>query len=185
MDLARPTNGTDIERMVEHLGGDPPRVINYAGVNAAHSLDDLFNGHSGVAILVFNSVQNNTPFGHWQCITRRNDRRLPAIDYFDPYGRQPDSGLTEGLIPPAVRRRFGIIHPKLYELLVAYPGEVTYSEFPLQAMEPDVQTCGRWVACRIAMREDTPEQFAETFQRAAYRQGTTPDVICAQITPFE
>ena len=184
MDLAQPTNGADIVRMVEAIGGDSPRVINYAGVNAAHSIDELFDGHNAVAILVFNSVQNGTPFGHWQSVTKRNNRQSSPIDYFDPYGREPDSGLTEGLIPPAIRRRFGIIHPKLYELLSEYPGEVTYSEFPLQAMEPEVQTCGRWVACRIGMREFSPDQFAEMFQRAAYRQGTTPDVICAELTPY-
>ena len=80
MDLAQPTNGADVVRMVEAIGGDPPRVINYAGVNAAQTIEELFDGHNAVAILVFNSIQNGTPFGHWQSVTKRNNRQSSPID---------------------------------------------------------------------------------------------------------
>jgi hypothetical protein len=183
LQLARPTNGAQLSEMAERLGAEAPRIVNYNAVNAAQSIDDLLGNTDAVAILVYNSVQNNMPFGHWQCVTRRNGPGSP-VDYFDPYGREPDAGQTQGLIDARVRRRYGIIHPKLYELLANYPGESTYSEFPLQQLDPGVQTCGRWVAARIAMKQLSPEEFAFTFTQAARATNQTPDQVVAGITPF-
>jgi hypothetical protein len=183
LQLARPTNGAQLSEMAQRLGAEAPRITNYDAVNAARTIDELIGDTDAVAILVYNSVQNNMPFGHWQCVTRRNGPGSP-VDYFDPYGREPDSGQTQGLINAQVRRRFGITHPRLYELLANTPSESTYSEFPMQQLDPGVQSCGRWCAARIALKHLSPEEFMLEFARAAHQTDQTMDDVVAAITPF-
>lgn len=74
--------------------------------------------------------------GHWCCLTKRGE----ILEYFDPYGREPDPD------------RYIHGRPRyLYNLLIGSSYDVRYNPFDFQ--KGRTSTCGRHVATRIEYKD--------------------------------
>ena len=68
--------------------------------------------------------------------------------------------------------------PYLTNLLNAYNKPIVYNHKGLQKWSKEVNTCGRWTAARIRMKNLTPDEFTDLFNNKYY----TPDFFITAIT---
>ena len=76
-------------------------------------------------------------------------------------------------------------HGYLTKMMLDYLHEtgqqnIYYNEFPLQQDSNYVQTCGRWVVCRLTYPTISIDKFYKIFENLANETGLSKDVlVCA------
>lgn len=148
-------NGDDIKR----LAGDKTKIIEYPELEKYQSIDALFGNDNAVIILY---LADKTPYsatGHWVCLTR--DPSKHAVNFFCSYGLLPDSSIY-WIKSKKERERLNQDIPLLTKMLLDYSkggGKVHYNERQLQARDPDVATCGRFVGLRARFNQLSTNEF--------------------------
>lgn len=125
-------------------------VVVYHNLGNYGSIQDLL-GEKGAIILLYETKKN---FGHWVAIFYTNDARN-EIEFFDSYGFAPDEELNYAKYDD---------QPFLKEMLSNSKLKIIYNKTRLQTMADDMNTCGRWTATRIAMRNTPLQQFVSLFK---------------------
>ncbi|MDO8933305.1 MAG: hypothetical protein Q7U97_12995 [Rhodocyclaceae bacterium] len=121
--------------------------------------DDLFD--DGRAIIY---LYSSPTFGHWLglCLVPDHDGDgVRDVEAFDSYSGWPGDELAN--VPASVRKQMGQTADFLAKLLFdpkSNRRNVVLNGTRLQRVSPDVQTCARWVALRLAHNDKTAEDFA-------------------------
>lgn len=128
------------ESEVLNLSGKGSRMFTYPQIARMNRLDQLVNGQNPKAVILYMTSENG---GHWCGLKLMNN----SLYFFDPYGTFPDAELSQ--IIKMKGRSFADetdqIHKKLTELIKKSPiKDVYYSQYRLQKLHPNINTCGRW-----------------------------------------
>lgn len=136
-------SGTDILKL---LNGKT-RVIKYSELANINNINELLFGYNSVVILIL-SKEN---YGHWVCITRRND----ILEFFDSYGYFVDDPIYFKNTPKYFRKQNNQDYPHLTAILLNSYNEyvITYNELRFQKKDRQTATCGRHVVCRIVYKD--------------------------------
>lgn len=138
--------------LVKFLGGKT-RVIKYSDLSKIHDINEVLFGFNSCIILIL-SKKN---FGHWVCLTRRNDE----LEFFDSYGYTIDDPVYFKLNNKYFRKVNNQDYPHLTYLLMKTPYKLMYNEIKFQKKNPNIATCGRHVACRIMYKHLNLYQYKD------------------------
>lgn len=127
----------------------------------------LPNSNNFCIVLLYPWSVDNSNIGHWVCITGKKD----SLTYFDSYGMEIDNNVLKEY------------RNKLIKLLLQYKGKMYYNEYPLQKLEPGINTCGRWVSIFGSFhRTNTVDQFAEIIYQGSNIMNISPDELSVKLT---
>lgn len=158
----------DILRMCDNK----VNIFTYPELLKFNSIDQVLYPHNA-AIILYMTREN---FGHWVAVIRTADN---IIEHFDSYGLKPDKELK--FISNYFRRESGQLQPHLTYLYYKCPYQVSYNQYKLQKLKKDVNTCGRFAALRVLLKELPLDNFYKLFQGDKYLDS---DDRVALITSF-
>jgi hypothetical protein len=162
-DISKSKIGTGIDRIIVDAeryalsGEDILRiadgkcvVISYEDLHNLETLDSILDPYDAAVIL----YQTTELFGHWIALLRKGDR----IEFYDSYGLKPDEELN---LQNAYHKRIheGKIVPHLSHLLRQDGYRVVYNSERLQENLEDVNSCGRYAALRVRLRNFGMNKF--------------------------
>lgn len=122
-------------------------------------------------------------YGHWVglCLRIQEGDKKPIIEYFDPYGSFIDGVIDN--FPDAVKIEHNSDYPYLLKIIYSSGDDVYYNHYPLQAHDPDVATCGRWVGYFLRnCGECTIDQFGKSFMDASEQYNIKRDELITELT---
>ena len=137
-------------------------VVVYHNLGNYNTLKDLL-GEKGAVILLYETKEN---FGHYTALFIDRNKQL---EFFDSYGFAPDQELNYAKYDDT---------PYLTNLLNKYKGNVIHNITNLQKFARDVNTCGRWTATRIRMKDLTADEFSKLWKTKFYN----PDFFISALT---
>ncbi len=140
------------------LVGGKANIIMYPDIHKYRSIDELLAPHGACFIL----FESKPYYGHWCALIKLDDNN---IEFFDPYGSYPDDSLD--YIPEKFAKESFQDHPYLSYLMMKSPYQLSYNEHAFQKKGPNIKTCGRWSATRIALKDLSLEQFTKMFLRGS------------------
>ena len=129
------------------------KVVAYRDLHKYRSLDELLSPHGAVFIL----YETEQDYGHWVSLIKSRN----IIEFFDPYGVFIDDELK--WIPKKFAKESHQDKKYLSQLLYESPYKLSYNEYPFQKLKNGINTCGRWAAQRIIMKNTPLEQFNGIF----------------------
>ena len=138
------------------------RVISYHELKGINTIQQLLEPY-GAIIILYETKQN---FGHYTALFYDKNKNL---EFFDSYGFKPDAELKYATYDNT---------PYLTNLLKKYKGNIIYNTEDLQKWAKDVNTCGRWCATRIRMKNLTAQEFRNLWKNKFYN----PDFFVSAIT---
>ena len=150
--------GKDLEKICE----GKVKVISYHELASINSIEELLSPHNAV-ILLYETKEN---FGHYTALFIDRNKQL---EFFDSYGFAPDQELNYAKYDDT---------PYLTNLLNKYKGNVIHNITNLQKFARDVNTCGRWTATRIRMKDLTADEFSKLWKTKFYN----PDFFISALT---
>lgn len=133
-------------------------VLTYSELENIDNLDDAL-GEYGALVLLYQTLNKN--YGHWTCVFKVDDN---TVECFDSYGILVDDEMN--FVPEHFRNINYKKFRHLTNLLYDSGYKVIYNEYPLQAESTSddvINSCGRWVSCRIALRDMPQQEFAKFF----------------------
>jgi len=147
---------------IDLSGDDILRICdNKVVIHSYHDLANMDNidevlGKYGACIILYETKEN---FGHWTSLFIRSEGML---EFFDSYGFSMDSELNYAKYNNT---------PYLSNLVKASNYKVVSGSQRLQKLKYDVNTCGRWNAIRIVLRNLNIAQFYELFRNNTHYDG--------------
>lgn len=151
MDYSLSTND-----IYEKIGRNNVDIITYQELSKINDIDQLFNNVRNVVIL-FETRDN---YGHWCLIFKTN---WNSIEFFDSYGFKPDAELK--FIDSYFRLKNNMEYPHLTQLLLDSKYNIEYNNHRLQSKIGNINTCGRWVVCRIILSDLNSDEFYNIFKK--------------------
>lgn len=161
-------SGDEILKLINGKG----KILTYTQLASYQNIDDVLEPY-GCAVILYLSEHY---YGHWVCLFKFNDT---TIEFFDPYGMPPDDQLA--FIPEHFRKISKQELPHLTALLWKSGKEIEYNDHKLQKDASDINTCGRHVACRIAMKELHIDDYADFINSFT---GINPDEFVTIMTNY-
>lgn len=127
----------DIER---NLGQNS--IIKYSELADYNNINELLPHDKSFKVILIESKFNS---GHWVCVMKYKD----IIEYFNSYGSLPEYDFK--FIPTHIKYLLGQGGNLLTKLLKTKNSnqKIYYNKKKLQKINNSVNTCGRWVCCRI------------------------------------
>jgi hypothetical protein len=152
-------SGDDIKKITE----GKCEIVVYHNLANFSSIDDVL-GANGCAVILYETKQN---FGHWVCLFKIDNNTL---EFFDPYGFKMDSEL-----------KYATYDNQAYlsQLVQASNYKLIENTTKLQTWAEDVNTCGRWAAVRVKMRNIQQSDFIKMFKK---NQHYTADLWVSALT---
>ena len=162
-DIAKSKTGTGIDRIIADAeryalsGEDILRiadgkcvVISYEDLHNLETLDSVLLPYDAVVIL----YQTSDSFGHWVTLLRRGN----TLEFYDSYGLRPDEELN---MDNEFHKRIhnGEVVPHLSHLIRQDGYRVIYNSKRLQKNLEDENTCGRYAALRVRLRNFSVSKF--------------------------
>lgn len=150
------------------------RVLSYRELKNYDTIEEAM-GPEKILVLLYETRDN---YGHWVAVFDRGEH----IEFFDSYGDKPDDQIA--YIPEYFRRSNGLDYPHLTYLLYKSGRKIEYNDHKLQKKGNNINTCGRWVAMRIEMRDDHINTFAKNFNNVYTKSGKkiSPDDVVTFLT---
>jgi len=140
-------SGADILRITDN----ECKIFPYTALMGMNSLDEILEPF-GACVLLYETKEN---YGHWVALIKRTSNLL---EFYDPYGLNVDEELNiENEYH--IRKMGGEIMPHLSALIKKDNYKVIYNKQQIQKIKEDVNTCGRYCALRIRLRDTTLEKF--------------------------
>ena len=127
-----------------------PQLVQY--YNNGFKIFDLL-GKSKTLVLLYLTKANS---GHWTTVFERPNG---DIECFDSLGYCPDDELN--FVPHEFQHESNQNHTYLLAMLAKANRRIYYNKDALQHTHPDISTCGRWVICRIALRDMPIDEFVK------------------------
>lgn len=157
----------DVMKLVNHKA----RVLIYSDLKHFRTLDEALGPHKAIFLL----YETRKDYGHWVAVFQHNKT---TVEFFDPYGIFPDEELYWTNVH--TRKMLGQDVPYLSSLLLKskYPN-LEYNNYKFQKEGSDINTCGRWSALRIALRDMSLEDFKKNFL------GKNSDDLVTILTSFD
>ncbi len=168
MDVSYSLSGQDIKNFF----GGKVKILLFSEIAKYDNLDDLLNPFGRVVIL----FERSKGRGHWVGLFRSSKEMYkgkPRVFFFDSYGMKPESELkySEGKNVYLKQRR--------NTLLRLFKGQgVKYNDVQLQKWKPKVNTCGRWVCCRLSCDDLNSYEFADMIKSLS----DDPDQFITDVT---
>ena len=148
------------------------KVLTYPRLGSIAQWTDLCPSGEGVAVLFCTDSPTD---GHWTaCFTNAQGAHV-----FDPLGVALDH--ERDYISPAMRAQLGEQQPQFGRLLSTFQGPRSVNRIHYQANKPNVNTCGRWTALRLKMRNMSDNDFSNFVKAQMSSAGIQdPDAWVAQ-----
>ena len=112
-------------------------------------------------------------YGHWTCVFLQDNG---AIQIFDSTAAEPDALRRDQT--PAESQALGQATPELIRSL--HRQAAHYNDIQLQ--DSRAQTCGRWCALRLFLRNLTEKEFAGLVKILAKQTKLPPDIVVTAAT---
>ena len=125
------------------------KVMLYEELEQYNTIEDAMGEHGAIALL----YQEQKFFGHWACVLDQGN----YIEIYDSYGVPVDDELKFSEFN--MRKHEGTIQPHLTVLLNKSGRKVIHNSRKLQLLRQNVNTCGRYCALRILMRDLPMDKF--------------------------
>lgn len=171
-------------------------VIKYEQIEDMKNVEDLFDNcniellskiypyDTNNCLLVYLTKPN---FGHWIMLKRSievkrgstGETRVPRIDFFDPYGDEIDEQLE--YISKDFRKVSNQVKAHLSKLLSDSDYKVHYNNKPIQKMDNDIATCGRYAGLFMRYKINV-EDFVDILKKKAKKYGLTTDELVTGVT---
>lgn len=155
---------TDILNMI----GGKANLFTYQELQHIKTLDEALGKYKAF-VLLYEARDN---FGHWTCVFKTDDQ---TVEVFDPYGVKIDEELK--WIPDNFRKVNYLPYAHLSYLLWDSGYNIIYNDHKLQKHGNSINTCGRWVVCRLNNRNVELNDFAEQFEKY-----NDPDEVVVRVT---
>ena len=137
-ELGRSTSG------IELMGKLPGvNLLLYDDLKKFDSIESLIRKHKLNIILYQTSAPGDDIYGHWVALF---ENPAGGVEFFDSYGVYPDDEISRTIYSGCPHCDY------LTQLLLDYMdrgGEVEYNDYPLQAPDPNIATCGKHVVIRM------------------------------------
>lgn len=129
-------------------------ILAYEELEKYNSIDQVLS-KDGSAIILY---QLRSDFGHWVSIFKVDDKTL---EYFDSYGLPVDGELK--FSKEHLRRHNGKIVPHLTALIKQsnHGYKVIYNDIALQRLRKNENTCGRYSALRVRLKNIPLKRFQQ------------------------
>lgn len=134
------------------IANDKVKIIRYVDLENIKNIDELLNPYGAVIIL----YQTELNYGHWCSLMRMSENRL---EFFDSYGVDIDKELKYSAFH--LQRHEGNIVPHLSALIDKSNYSYYYNSYELQKIKKDVNTCGRYTALRVKMKDIPLNDFVK------------------------
>ena len=121
------------------------KIVKFADLSTYKSIYDLLPNNLD---FVFMLTETEPDHGHWQLILRDNEQ----FEFFDSYGDPPSTILN--FIPKYMMKLLGNDYNEdIGHILksIQKGDKLTINKYPFQSELNNVNTCGRWVALRVAL----------------------------------
>jgi len=155
-EINRSLSSTDIINTVGNCN-----LMEYSGLSKYNKLTEVVDKDTPLILL----YESKRGYGHWTCVIDHGDK----IEVFDSYGCAPDTELL--WTKRMTRIELGENVPFLTYLLLNDGRPVIYNNIKLQG--EDTFTCGRWVCCRIILKDVDIDEFCSYFTNIAKKLGLT------------
>jgi hypothetical protein len=134
-------------------------VLKYSELDNYTNVNQIMKEY-GCIILFENNELNR---GHWTLIHYvYRPNKKPFLNFFDSYGIIPENQLN--YIPKSFKLLSEQQRGNLLDLLLNQPYQVRYSQYKLQKLGPNINTCGRWCCVRAYYRDLDENQFNDAFK---------------------
>lgn len=143
---AIPLSDSQLLKLVDNKAN----LVLYPNIYRYQSVDDMLSPY-GATILLFESKPN---YGHWCLLFWAPGKDL---EFFNPYGGYPDDSLD--YISKEFKQASHQDKPYLSLLLLNSGYKLSYNEYQFQQDGPNIQTCGRHVACRLNNRHLSLKEY--------------------------
>lgn len=139
--ISHPINGDDVLNICNYQAN----LLSNSELKKYRSIDQVL-GKYGACVILYD--KNNKP-GHWSCIIKQRENLL---EFFCSYGMSLDEAneYTGG-------------HNYLSSLINRSKYNVYFSTYQLQKDKKDINVCGRYVGCRILLRDVPIDEFVKLF----------------------
>ena len=132
---------------IRNITNNKCKVISYHDLINVNNIDELFTIDNACIIL----YEMKQDFGHWTTLIRHNDSQ---IEFFDPYGFQMDTELKIAIYDNT---------PFLTNLFNKSNYRLIQNTSQLQTLASEVNTCGRWCALRVVLKNIPLGEFVRYF----------------------
>lgn len=148
-----PLSDKDIRDMMNEGLIKKFNVISYSELKNYNNIDQVL-GPENICFILYEWKPH---YGHW-CLLQRSGN---LIEFFDPYGKFPDSQLEE--IEEPFRTGSGQKEKTLSKLLLDSDNELSYNQYPFQHLGNGVKTCGKWCVMRAFLKDLKLDEFQDLF----------------------
>lgn len=145
-------------------------LISYTDVHKYRTLDTILGKHGACVIL----YETKKLYGHWCCIFKLDKN---SVEFFDPYGLMPDRQLN--FINKDYKIESKQDYPYLTKLMIDSPYVLSYNQHRFQEYKKGVNSCGRWVVCRLLFRFMKLDDFINLFGK---KRKYKPDFYATLLT---
>ena len=157
---------TDINNL---LGGET-KIIFYRDLKNYSSLEEVLEPYGNTVILYPARSESD---GHWTALLRSvNKKGEPVVEFFDPYGNDPDYGFTKTDIK---------LPYYLALLMLASNEKLEYNNHKIQKLAKNVGTCGRHVVNRILYDFLPIDEYYKLFKSTP---GVSADQLVVAMVPI-
>jgi hypothetical protein len=163
-------NGLDLQRITK----DATNIKTYHQLENVENIEEILS-HKNNCIILYETKDNR---GHWTSVFIRPENPK-ILEFFDPYGNPPDSQLKYAVYNLKNDKPYLTYLIKKWE---DRGGKVVWNNHKLQAWRADVNTCGRWSASRILLKQYNKDEFASLFTS---NRMYNPDFWVSAITYFQ
>ena len=145
-------------------------ILKYYDLGNITSIEQLLSLY-GNAIVLYPLKGN---IGHWTTVFyTKGPNGKKVIEFFDPYGISVD-------------REFKYVKANgpnyMSQLLYRSRYQIVYNEHKFQKFGDGIDTCGRWVLARLAMKDMSLEEFAKYIFSTSKKYNISTDELVTQIT---
>jgi hypothetical protein len=141
-----------------------PNVIVYSDL-AKYSLEDLIKS---MPLVVLYQTTHNT--GHWTLLHLTPE----GVEFFDSYSSMPDEEFKV-----MEKQQPHYLAKLLYQL--SKITNINYNTDQLQEINPNINTCGRWVILRHLMNKYSIDDFVYGVKEVSEALGISPDELVTSI----
>lgn len=160
---------SDFARWIPNVEG---KIMKYNKLQEYDNINELLPEPFDFRIILTEQKQNE---GHWCCLLKYKN----IIEWFDPYGVRPDGEWN--YIPSAIKHALGQGGNPLSKLLktIEKGQKVYYNKRRIQSTKEGINTCGRWVICRIlsAMLGWELDDFINKVDECCEENGKPSDIV--------
>ena len=160
-EIAKSLDENEIMQLVDNKA----KVVLYSDLYKYSNLRDLLAPHGAVFLL----YQQRPEYGHWTVLFKQSK---DTIEFFDPYGVFPDDELQ--WTDSGMRNELNMNYPYLTALLYRAPVNytITYNDHKFQTQGKGINTCGRWCAMRLALRDQSLKEFIKLNENDSQKDKT-------------